>query len=383
MRTYTVIGYLLACVGMVFAYQNCSGVHESNASLSSFEACNLVLKDQFSNGYHQFLTQNCNGCHVSNGTGNGAFGDNDLDIAFDAFNVRGNILVENRALDPNHQPPFTGPQHQGDIIDLDEGWYAAKAQADLCIANAGVTIENEIEGGVITNDPQPTTHAFETFIKLIDADKDGTTIQWDLSDEILLPNGTSFPGARLEIEVTALSTVTGEKSYIISNPKLRAGDQALHFQYFGVKINNQVVQEANSFHQINRKIPPNTERDLATSSLVFRYDIRATDTISVLIGNIQTTTFNPPTFDELIAPTGVFGANCMSCHDGGTGNPQAGFDISNRNAVLTQLMVAPYSPNNSEIFKRMNDTQRPMPQSGILSDPALEQVLWWIQDGAR
>jgi hypothetical protein len=150
-----------------------------------------------------------------------------------------------------------------------------------------------------------------------------------------------------------------------------------------VKVNNQEITEATSFHQINRRVPATEERDLATSSLVFRYDIRATDTISVLIGNLEPTTFNPPSFADLIAPGGVFNTHCMSCHDGASGNPQAGFDISTRDAILSQLMVAPYAPNNSEIFIRMNDAQSPMPQSGILPDAELEQVLWWIQDGAR
>ncbi len=383
MRTWSSIGYIITSVVLVVGFQNCSGVHEENSSLSSFDACNLVLKDEFSNGYHSFLQENCNGCHVGNGTGNGAFGDADLNLAFDAFNVRGFELVESRALDAKHQPPYTGPQHQAAINTLDEGWITAKAQADLCIANAGITVDNDIDEGVLPNDPQPTTHTIETFIKLINPNKDGTTLTWDLGSEIKSPDGLNFPGAQLEIEITAQSSSSGEKSYIISNPKLRAGDtDALKFQYLGIAINNQVVREANGLYGINRKVPAGEERDLIeTGSMLFRYNIRSTDTISILIGNLERVAFDPPTFAELIAPGGIFGNNCMSCHDG-AGNPSGGFDISTRDAVFLQGKVAAGAPNNSRIFIRMNDTQSPMPQAGMLPDADIEQVLWWIQDGA-
>lgn len=376
----SILAYIIAGAILVTTYQNCSATHESNSSLSSFEACNLVLKDEFSNGYHLFLETNCQGCHVSGGVGNGAFADANLDIAFDSFNVRGYQLVEQRALDPNHQPPYTGSQHQTTIDDLDTSWLVAKQKADTCIINSGAQVQNDFEDGIVPTDPQPTSASIETFVKLINADKDGTVIRWNLGQEILQPRDLSFANAQLEVRVTALSTITGEKSYIISKPKLKAGDQALHFQYFAVKINGQLIESATGFQQINRRVPANKQRDLATSSIVFEYDIRSTDVISIAIGRLEPITFDPPTFAELIDPAGVFGAQCLSCHD--QTNPQGGFDISTRDSVIGQLMVSPYSPNNSELFKRMNDSANPMPQTGLLDDSSLEQVLWWIQDGA-
>jgi len=385
--------FLVGSLMIVVLYQNCSAVHDENASISSFEACNLVLKNEFiSGGYHDFLKSNCSGCHKSGSSGNGAFGDSSVDIAFDAFNIRGYELVETRALDANHQPPFTGSQHQQELNQIDQGWLVAKQQADACIANAGIdTGGGGIDDGIVPDDSQPTQGTIDTFVKLTQPDKDGTVIRWNLETEIKDPSGLSFPNAEIEVRVTALTSVTGEKSYTVSNPIIRGGDSALHLQFIAIKINNQLVDTATSYHRINRRVPIGETRKLSEGAMIFSYDVRNTDVISLSIGNLENVTWDPPTFQELNQAGGVFQTNCASCHTGA--NPQAGFNISvfsdtnSDNAtylqgVWDQLLVSPFSPNNSEIFKRMNDTQSPMPQSGLLPAADTNEILWWIQDGA-
>ncbi len=381
----SMVKYFIAAVVLVTLFQNCSATHESSSTLSSFQACNLILKDEFVKGYQKFLQTNCNSCHVSNGSGNGAFADSSVDTAFDAFIFRGYELVGARALDPNHQPPFTGSQHQSALSELEGTWSSAQAQVDVCVANSGGGIGGGIDDGLVPEDPTPTQGNITTFIKALEADKDEKTLSWNLENEIADPSDLSFPGATLEIDVRAITSSTGDKSYVISNPRLTAGSEALHITFIEFSINNKVVTNATSYHTVNRRVPAGETRDLGVGGTIFSYNIRATDVLALKIGRLETIEFDPPTFDELIAPTGVLGANCLSCHDGSNGNstPQGGFDISSRDAIISQLMVSPYSPNNSEIYKRMNDLQRPMPQGGLLPVDQVDQVLWWIQDGAR
>lgn len=383
MRTST--GFILiASLCTAVLYNNCGGVHERNSALSSVEACNLILKDEFNRGYHPFLKNQCASCHVFQGTGNGAFADQDANVAFNAFVVRGNNLVGNRALDPQHQPPFSGTQHTDTIAELNSTWDAIQTQVDLCIASSGGGGE-QIDEGIVPEDPVPTQGTVTTFVKLLEASATNRTLTWNLETELRSPRGLSFPGAQLQIDVQATTTVSGGKSYIFSNPRVRAGTDSLHLMYIGFIINNELVQDATSYHVINRRIPAGQTRDAGAGSIAIAYDIRATDTIALTFGLLEEIDFNPPTFAQLIEPTGVFGRACLSCHDGSVAGsfPDGGFDISSREAVLRTLHVAPYSPNNSEIFIRMNDAARPMPSTGILPEADLRQVLWWIQDGAR
>jgi hypothetical protein len=371
--------FLSGYIVIAIAFNNCSSVHEGSASLSSFSTCNLILKDVFSSDYYPFLKKNCNSCHVTGGAGNGTFADDHIDIAFDAFLIRGNNLIGSRALDINHKSPYTGPQHNSEIKTYDEAWNAAKVQTDRCLESAGENPTTVLDAGVIPEDPVPTQGTVQTYTKVINASATKKTIKWNLGTEIKTA-GIKFTNAELSIDVTANTTINGEKSYIFSNPKLKAGDQSLHIMYIDFIINNQLVPEATSYHIINRRVAAGATKDLGVGSITFVYNFQSTDSVTLSIGLLDSIDFNPPTFTELISPTGVFGANCLSCHDSVT--KSGGFDISTRTLVLQQLLVSPYNPNNSEIFKRMNNSQSPMPQQGLLPESEVSKVLQWIQNGA-
>lgn len=377
---------------MSLFYQNCTAVHNESGNLSSFQACNLILKDEFTNGYQKFLNTNCNNCHVTSGTGNGAFADPNQDLAFDAFLVRGANLVSERALDSNHQSPFTGPQHEAEINKINSTWNSAQEQADLCVFNAGIDTNTGIEDGIIPADPEPTAGTITTYIKALrDVSTDAnnpTTLTWNLETEIA-GQAASFPGASFAIDVVGLTSSTGDKNYVFSNPRLTTGADAMHVIFIEFVINNEVVEGATGYHTVNRRVPANqNDSALGVGGTTFPFNIRATDVVAISFGVLEVIQFDPPTFAELIAPTGVFGMHCVRCHSdnyqGSGATAAGGFDITNRDDIVANLKVAPYSPNSSRIFIRMNDLQSPMPQdTGILPPEDIQQVLWWIQDGAR
>lgn len=372
--------FLLSLTPLLLIYNNCSGLRSESQTrnLSSAADCNLFLKEEFSRGFHVFLKTNCSGCHRTGGGGNGAFADNDLDLAFDAFQLRGPDLIGSRAQDINHQPPWTGPQHTVSITELKSQWANAEQSAQSCLDND--TDNTDEETSIFPIDPVYTTATIETYVKPLAASATRKTIKWNLATEILRPSGLSFQDAELSIDVEAATTINGDKSYIFSNPKLKAGGQALHLSHIGFKINNALVSNATSYNVLNRRVPANLTRDLAGGSITFPYNIQNEDVVALTIGRLDVIDFAPPTFANLISPTGVFGRNCLSCHS--TEQQQGDFDISTRQNLINRIYISPYSPNNSPLLLRMVHATNPMPPTGALGDDNIKQVLDWVLDGA-
>jgi hypothetical protein len=79
----------------------------------------------------------------------------------------------------------------------------------------------------------------------------------------------------------------------------------------------------------------------------------------------------------------IFNQSCNSvgCHDAGGISP----DLSEGNAyadLTTGDMLDLNNPENSILYKRMIDVQKPMPIAGILSKSQTNKVLVWIKEGA-
>ena len=79
----------------------------------------------------------------------------------------------------------------------------------------------------------------------------------------------------------------------------------------------------------------------------------------------------------------IFNQSCNSvgCHNAGGISP----DLSEGNAytvLTTGDMLDLNNPENSILYKRMIDVQKPMPLSGILSKSQTNKVLVWIKEGA-
>ncbi|MCK5537096.1 MAG: hypothetical protein KAI79_09725 [Bacteroidales bacterium] len=87
-------------------------------------------------------------------------------------------------------------------------------------------------------------------------------------------------------------------------------------------------------------------------------------------------------FSNDIIPIFNQSCNAVGCHNAGGISP----DLSVENAftvLFTGDMLDLGTPENSELYKRMIDVQKPMPLSGILSKSQTDKVLVWIEEGAN
>lgn len=378
------LGFLIGALAvLVMLFNACNNsflaFNPQSSMAANSLACFFVIEDEFQKGYYPFLSKNCAACHRSGGSGNGAFADSDFGLAFEQFMLRSSQRVKTRALNPNHQAPYTGPQHSSALNQIESDWQVAYVEYEACMASA----EDPEPGSGGADEENPLTGKSKIFTikKVIEAGEESRTLAWDLGTEVEAVSMANFPGARLELDVRLMKSSTGDPAYIFSQPRLFAGDQALHLKLIEVSINGSLIASATTFKGVDRRVPAGESRDLlATSSMVVPFEVAATDEISLGIGSIQVVDFDPPSFAELTAAGGVFAQNCFSCHSGN--NLEGSLDLSSRDEIISGFMVSPYNIEQSEIYKRMTDTANPMPKSGVLPEDQLKQVRDWINDGA-
>lgn len=368
MKTARLVSFIL-CSLLLTLFNNCQGafdpVHEDDLMDLSSLGCLAELEATFRATYHPFLVANCKTCHVVGGAGNGSFAQADAGAAFSQFMLRGADLIKNRAVDANHQSPYTGPQHIGTIAGFEPSWQAASTRASICSGTSGPTGSTTVR----------------TKAKNLNATTAAQNLTWDLGSEIASPGGTSFSGGRLNLRVVTVTTPTGEKNYQFSAFTIRGGTtQALRASYVEILINDQIIASATTYKGVDRRVPANAQRDLSITNMIVPYNFKAGDKIALAFGRLEAVDFNPPTFAQLIGAGGVFANNCLSCH--GPTTSEAGLDMTNRNNLVSRFMVAPFSPSTSEIYKRMTDSTRPMPAAGLLAPAQQKSVEDWINDGA-
>ena len=362
-------------LSMAILQWGCSANHErGNVSASSM--CHLSYEDVFRDQYHPFLKKNCSGCHSSGGSGTGAFADPDPSVAIDQFALRGDA-INRKAVDPTHQPPYTGSQHEEFINSAKRNWDIANQEALNCMANS----DSQESDDSIIKDPDPSSATIELALRSLgDTSTTKKTIKWNLGDSILKPSGISFAETEFSIDVISQTSPTGDMSYELSNPTLKTGAQALHLVYIDIAINGIKISSATTYKGVNRRVAAHSSDPLSLTTMVVPYDVRSSDRISIGFGFLEVVDFSPVTLAQLNSGNGVFALQCLSCHN--ASNAQGSLDLSQRDPLVADYMVSPYNANSSEIFRRMNNPNNPMPPSGLLSDSDIEVVKNWIFAGA-
>ncbi|WP_413293677.1 hypothetical protein ACLSU7_01095 [Bdellovibrio sp. HCB185ZH] len=154
-RTYKLkkIFWALGAAITVVSFNNCGEGFTTLSSMAppsggSFEfstadgsTCEQALVKVYANTFHPFLNQSCGGCHLAGGIGNGVFGSKEVLTSYNAFVSKGAALVSANAVNPNHQPPYTGPANQARVDEINQYWGAAQDKYAQCVADAGPVVQ--------------------------------------------------------------------------------------------------------------------------------------------------------------------------------------------------------------------------------------------------
>ncbi len=277
---------------LILLFNNCSSSHsyDPNESLASVSGdCNL--SSFFQRSYHPFLQTNCNSCHVQGGVGKGAFADPDLGVAWNAFSLVGFSKVSEYAVNPSHNPPYSGTQHQETIDNLVLSWANAEVENELCRTGAAV------DDGRTFNDAE----WYQTRSKPIGITSlTGTsTITFDLAQD-LLPGAMAAPnltGARFRLRF-AVREITGAPYYMVSNPvlDLTNSNTDLDLEGLRVKINGRWIDDQTTFTLLRTQTRRGEGRDVIVSSGVLNAlgTLRSSDVVSVAFRRLDPVTLPPP-----------------------------------------------------------------------------------------
>lgn len=385
---------LLVCGPLlVTLFQNCGQVFEapvvdlasSGGNIQFSGSCDADLMNLYQRTYFPFLKQNCGSCHT-NGPGSGQFGHSDFTTSFNAFRGITRARVERNAVNPSHQPPFTGSQHQTTVDSYSTLWAAAESAYNSCTgSNTGVGIASLGKSTPLILQRAATPTMW-------------TRMEWDLHTE------TADTSIRNQIPLIVgiearVATVNGvRQGYEFRNPtvRLKTGYNG-PYRVIGLKIriNGQRMDDVSTYVLADYSINSTTDTNIAPNSayaLAVIANPADTDAFAIEFADIRNssggtvggggTTPPPPTptlptrvtLTQLLSSDpmlGVFQQSCVGCHR--AGNANGGLDLTN---------VAQARATASEILARMNNAGNPMPRAGLLMSEKRELVRIWVDGGA-
>lgn len=348
----------------------------------------------FGGTYYNTFKAKCATCHEK-GPGIGFFASKNFQTAFNAFNSMGRIRVERNFLNPSHQAGITGPQNQALVDRSLAQWTRAEASFKECAKNAG---EDMIPGAEIL-----TVHKTNPLIlQRAGTGNPWVRMDWDLENEMALGADRGKYLLNFSIEIRVAMMAGQRRGYEYRNPMVRLKANATvpyRISKILFSINQSTMYDVTTYSQMSALVLSMTDFNIAPNAglvLAVRPSVAATDSFAIAFGKIQTESAIPIGGDPggggttggptpLPLPTSVthtqltstdvnlnvFRRVCMNCHSGA--NPPRGLDISNFNLANMRAAL---------IVERMNDTNNPMPPSGLLSDRDRDLVRIWQTGGA-
>ena len=265
----------------------------------------------------------------------------------------------------------------------------------LILILAGCQGQNRGSGNLSSSSSSNTTSSlpsatYFTTPQVMNASTTISTLTWNLGTQI--QGASPLPGGgSMSITVQEVTSSSGELDYQFGTPTVTGGAQtAILVQNVGFMINGVNLPLATVLIGVNRMIPAGASRVLSTTTQIVPVTaFSASDTLQLTFGNLAPTVFNPPTYTQLKSATGVFGANCTSCHSGAT--PPAGLDLTNYADVVDKSYSGYYpavafDPTDSLLIMVLNGTNGMplMPKGAVQPLPAatIQSVSDWINDGA-
>jgi hypothetical protein len=270
---WTVAGTLvvLALVQLV-VYQNCGSdfIVKDGLSFSagSSSVCEASLVADFQSSYYSFLKTNCATCHTSGGSGNGAFADSNMDVAFSAFLNVGHERIDINATNTAHSGN-SGSQHTSAVATAGQQWENASAS---CKGGGGST-----SGGTQVRSVE----------KVMGATTTAKDISWNLDSEINQAGSTS--GATLTIAVRQIPSPNGTPVYYFSNPRLKAGTRSVRLKGLMININGQEQVLGSTWSRADSTAAAGATVTMSTAQVMLEYPaFSASDTLSVTIDSLTT-----------------------------------------------------------------------------------------------
>lgn len=299
---------------MILFFNNCKGKSEGALNLdeaasntaaggstggsgASGTLCEQDIKNLYARGWQQFLQTNCSVCH-SNGPGKGRFANADLELAYSEFQSVGYVKVANNAVNPSHNPPYSGVQHTQTVNEMKVEWQKGLQDYAACTGDTSV----------VPQESQIEKITLKSVAKAIGSAADGvpTPVTFDLNTEISRVKGTdplaSVPGAQFTIYVTRLKNASGFTYYTFSSPKIHKATVDVQVQGIFISVNGFLLNYPTTFSYVNKGIRMGSTNTgvgdvsglISTGSLVAPKVILPTDTLSVSFINITRVTLPAP-----------------------------------------------------------------------------------------
>ncbi len=343
-------------------------------STAGGESCEEAIVKVYASTFHPFLNQTCGGCHVAGGIGLGVFGSPDVASSYTAFASVGASKISSQAVNASHKPPYTGPQNQARITEINSYWGAAQDKYAQCLVDSG---QAQVSSKVKSATVKVPANLATTFV----------TMTFDLAMAV-----PSVPlTATIDIRRAVLNNVT--QGYEFRNPTLRlknTSSGSYEVKTVNLYINMTKAEEATTYQNVSAVISTTSATNLSagTANAIVVMTPNTSDVIALEFEKLASTSSTSPTptptatatatatpanvtYSQLAASGGVFAQNCFSCHS--ASNTRGGLD-------LTKYANAKTAAAN--IQSRMNNANNPMPTGGILSESQRTMVDVWVANGA-
>lgn len=293
-------------VTVVF-FNNCKGKSEGALELQSLNGttsdngsgtgtstgiCEDDLKNLFARSWQPFLKTNCTICH-SNGPGKGRFANADKEIAYADFMQIGFTKISSNAVNPTHNPPYTGVQHTEAVNSLKVEWQTGLIENAKCTGDPSA-------GPTETQAQKITLKSTDQTIGLA-ADGDKKVITWTINSDLSRVKGTeaapNIPGGKISMTVTRLKNASGATYYDFSSPILHGASVDTRVQGIFVNLNGFLLAYPTTFSYVDKSVRMGSANDvtglLSIGTLVAPKVILPTDTVSLSFINISQVTLPP------------------------------------------------------------------------------------------
>jgi hypothetical protein len=351
---------LLGFFAIPVLYTNCAAHHEGGASsLGATSAMKPIFKQTF----HPFLVTNCSSCHVRNGEGNGKFASPSVDDAYDDFYYMGYAKIAEYAVSPNHNYPFTGPQHQEAVNKLVNDWKQALENQNIADDSNIYEVEPHfiLSQKLVGLNAEQSREIFWSFPNNIISKSQDNLLSDDLIKKI-----------RVGSQISLVTNVTGQVGYAMSSPEIFLdADAPSDLMITGgiYNLNGELVKK-NTFYSLKTCVRKGESARLSnTGSLFIERIYQPDDRVGIALLHVEATTCPEPDALPKLRFKKVSNQASISIPEGSTGDINTYKDRPYPQVEITvELDQAPKVPVYFGIVLSNNTDRNAKPRCCITLD---------------